>query len=318
MKTPRTLEVIADQPETWCHLAPFGEYPYTPTKNGKPVLDAAGKPAEAVQVLDRAAFDAIAAAFNPADPVLLDREHWSLTTGDSTAMGWIVQLEIRGDGSNPEDGLWGLVRWTDVGAEAARNRRLRFISPVWDALDAAGRPLNFSSAGLTNTARFRDELTPITNKAEGDAQGATQKDTLKMDPKELAALLGLPDTATPEEITAALTALIKFKADTEAAALNKEAETAYEANKDKIANKAGFLQLYNTHPEQARAFVANLAPAAPDKPDPVTNKADAKRPPSFQSRAPANKHEQWKSMPAGAEKEAFFLANVEAINADAQ
>jgi phage I-like protein len=313
----KTLAVIADQPETWCHLAPFGKFEYIVMKGGKPVLDKDGSPASSEQVLDAQGLQAVVDKFNA--EVLVDREHWSIRTGDSTAMGWITKLELRGDGAQFEDGLWALIRWTDVGAGHIQNKRLRWLSPVWET-DAAERPIELTSAALTNTARFKDSLSPVVNKADGitnntpDLEG--EKDTPTMNLEEIAKLLGLDATATFEQVSAKIKELIDFKLAKEKAAVESEAEGAFAENKDKICNKADFVASYIANPEFGRAFCKSLAKTAPETKDPVTNKADAKKP-SFArggSDPVMNKFQQWDAMPEGPAKAAFLHEHAAEIN----
>jgi hypothetical protein len=234
-------------------------------------------------------------------------------------MGWICQLELRGDGTKPEDGIWCLIRWTDIGAGHVQNKRLRWLSPVWDT-DAEGRPVALVSAALTNTARFKDSLSPVVNKADGitpttpDLEGEKDKTTMNLE--EIAKLLGLDATATPEQVAEKIKELQAFKADSEKAAVETEAEAAYAENKDKICNKADFVSHYVANPELGRAFCKTLAKPAVETKDPVTNKADAKLP-SFAkggSDAVLNKFEIWQAMPEGKEKKAFLHAHAQEIN----
>jgi phage I-like protein len=317
----KTVLVVADQAETWCHLAPFGKFEYIVMKGGQPVLDKDGQPVVAEQVLDAQGLQAVVAAF--AGEVLVDREHWSVKPGDTTAMGWITQLELRGDGTNPEDGIWCLIRWTDIGAGHVQNKRLRWLSPVWDT-DAEGRPVALVSAALTNTARFKDSLSPVVNKADGintntpDLEGEKEKTTMNLE--EIAKLLGLDATATLEQVTEKIKELTEFKAAQEKAAVETEAEAAYAENKDKICNKADFVANYVANPELGRAFCKVLAKPVEEKKDPVTNKADAKLP-SFAKGgkdAVLNKYQEWAAMPEGKAKQAFLHAHAQEINDCAQ
>lgn len=307
---PRMIEPKADQPETWCHLAPFGSYDYRVTKGGKPVKDNDGKDVIATQVLDAQGLAAVVAAFEENEFVLVDREHWSMATGDSTAMGWIIKLELRGDGSKPEDGLWCLIRWTDVGADMVSNRRLRWLSPVWDT-DKDERPVKLFCAALTNTARFKDALNPVVNKADGanneTAPGLVGKEVNTMTWEQIAQMLGLDPKATPEQVAEKIKELQTFKADSEKSKTAADAEAAYAANKDKICNKADFLGFYCKDPVAGAAFVKTLGGTAPEKKDPVTNKAEARKP-SFavDGKDPVqNKLEQFEQMPEGPAKDRF-------------
>ena len=323
MSQPIVIAPAADQPETWCHLAPYGTYTYIVRRAGRPVLDDEGNPRTGRQLLDAEALNRVAAAFDAADPVLVDREHWSAATGDSTAMGWVQELDVRGDGSDRADGLWGLIRWTDLGREMVEQRRLRWLSPVWDA-DEHDRPPCLLSVGLTNTPRFKSDLSPVVNKADGDTNaqhpspdldGGKDNDTMK----EIAVKLGLPEEATPEQIAEAIDALVQFKTDAEAAQVENEAEAAYEEKKDQIENKDDFLALYKEDPSSARRFLSMLAPlpapAKQPKPkDPVTNKNEARKPSFATRRDPVrNKLEAFDDMPEGPAKDIFQRANADEL-----
>ncbi|MCK9468151.1 MAG: phage protease [Porticoccaceae bacterium] len=283
-------------------------------KDGEPLLDADGQPLYGQQVLDTQALRGILAAWDPATPLLVDREHWSMDQqrADSAAMAWVVELELRADG------LWGLLRWTDIGYAEVVNRRLRWLSPVWDLLED-GRPEKLLSVGLTNTARFKDALAPVVNKADppettpqppppGLAGNSTTKDPTDME--KFITLLGLPEDATEEDVLAAIQALLTERAEAEAAALNSEAEEAAEENEDIIQNKADFIALYRQYPEAARAMLRTLQRNKPQAEPPVTNRAEARRP-SFLDAATGgasavkNKLEIFREMPEGAAKDAY-------------
>lgn len=284
----REIQMTDGALDVWCHLAPFGEFPGR--RGGETV----------VQVCDRQALEAVARAFSA--EVLVDFEHRAENTDDTTAAAWIQALEIRGDG------LWARLRFTDVGAEAVRGRRLRFLSPVW-TLAADGRPEALKSAALTNTPNF--DLRPVLNKA-GDVT-KTPKGSRTM--KELAALYGLPETATEAEILAAAkadrekTAALETRlAELEKAALKAEAETVAGQNEAKIENKRKFVELYVAN----KAFALELLGVLKAPPH-VCNKADARPPDAFV--APVqNKLAQYEAMPEGRDKAAFLRANAQEIN----
>lgn len=125
--------------------------------------------------------------------------------------------------------------------------------------------------------------------------------------KELAKILGLAEDAAEADILAAVKALQQYKADAERAATAAEAEAAYAANKDAIANKDDFVARYTAAPEFGRAFAALLhKPKTETKADPVTNKAEARKP-SFAAGADpaANKLDQFMAMPEGEAKDRF-------------
>lgn len=137
----------------WIHLAPFGSHPH---------------PTGVVQQIDAKSVDSMVANFaarKASDKnftgALLDFDHFS-QSGDkpSEAGGWIENLAKR------EDGMWGQVRWTDVGEKAVNGGRYRLVSPVWlkrncETLDNGNlRPLVLDSVALTNEPNLKG-LTPI-------------------------------------------------------------------------------------------------------------------------------------------------------------
>lgn len=137
----------------WIHLAPFGSHPH---------------PTGVVQLIDAKSVDAMVANFaarKASDKnftgALLDFDHFS-QSGDkpSEAGGWIENLAKR------DDGMWGQVRWTDVGEKAVNGGRYRLVSPVWlkrncETLDNGQlRPMVLDSVALTNEPNLKG-LTPI-------------------------------------------------------------------------------------------------------------------------------------------------------------
>lgn len=291
MKT-KPVELPEGNLEVWCHLSPFGTFP---GMQGDTRVE---------QVIDLQACAALIAAFTP--EVLVDYEHRAHNSDDTSAAGWVQELETR------EDGLYARIRFTDRGAEDIRGRRLRFLSPVW-TLDDNGRPDVLKSVALTNTPNLK--LRPILNKAPGGE--TTTKGTAHM--KELAALFGLPDTATDAEILEAAKAL-KTNADAiearlaelESASLNSEAEKVAEDEKDKIANKADFVALYVANKDFAVRLLATLKAPAPAAT--VCNKTDSKKPPFSFGPAVQNKLAQYEALPEGRDKVAFLRANAQEIN----
>lgn len=289
---PNPIELKDGELIVWCELCPVGVH--------------SGMIGDMVvaQVCDRAAFEQVIAAFKP--EVLVDFEHRAENTDDTTAAGWVQQLRV-----NQRTGLEGFIRFSDIGAEAVRGRRLRFLSPVWH-LDAAGRPLSLKSVALTNTPNF--DLRPVLNKAQGGEP--QQKGQAKMN--KLAALYGLPETATEDDILAAakaaqdkLTALETRVAEMDKAALTKEGEAVAEQNKGKVCNKAKFVELY----VQNKAFALSLLDTVGDKPAPVCNKKDAKNPADvFGQGAVQNKLDQYSAMPEGKEKAKFLRDHASEIN----
>jgi len=145
----------------WYHIAPFGEFPH------------AG--AGVIQVIDQEACVAMAARFaadanTPNFPgLLVDFDHFSLDGEKrSEAAGWILGLE------NRENGLWAQIRWSDLGEEAVKGGRYRFLSPVWarsDCVDLGNgrlRPVRILNAAVTNDPNLKG-MVPLSNRAEGES-----------------------------------------------------------------------------------------------------------------------------------------------------
>lgn len=280
-------ETVAAGDEREVQLSPFGEF--SGLLDGRRVI----------QTCDQAAFERLVANFS--GEVLVDFEHKAELGGDTEAAAWVQGLRI-----DPAKGLMATFKFTDVGAEAVANRRLRFLSPVW-SLDAEGRPERLVSVGLTNKPNL--PVRPLLNRAPGDSDVEEKENEMK---EQLIAALGLAPEATDEEVVSAVAALKQRCDEQEAAALNAEAEQVAEENKDRICNKEAFKALYVRNKEDAMAFLACTKPAAPRT---VINRAEA-RPPlplAAQADSDAVLLNKWTAMAEGPEKDAFLALNKAAI-----
>lgn len=226
-------------------------------------------------------------ALNFAPEVLVDREHLSELTGDTTAYAWISKLEDR------EDGLYATMNCTDIGWDALRNRRLRFPSAVF-ILDPDGFPTALKSCALTNKHNLK-MLGPILNKEPDPATAAapiaantasaipTQKEGEQMD-KQLLQALGLAETADApavlnkvKDIVAQVATLQTELTDLRTAALNKEADDFVTANAAKIKDPAKVKAQFVLNKEATVALFGAMAePAA--QPHQVLNREDGKAP----------------------------------------
>jgi len=113
--------------------------------------------------------------------------------GASPAMGWMTALRACADGSIRAD-----VEWTKRGKAAVLNREYSFISPVF-LHDSKGEITTVLRAALTNSPNLQ---LPALN---CEQQQNTQEEY--MEKKALCAALGLPETATDEEVLAAVKAV---------------------------------------------------------------------------------------------------------------
>jgi phage I-like protein len=190
------VKLSADVPE-WVELIPAG-----PIVKGRDGREWKFTSYEVFHVMNRFKFDGI--------DVVIDREHATEIKGaegeEAPAAGWIKELEDR-DGA-----LWGRVEWTDRARAQIESREYRYLSPVFSytKTDRAIRVLE--SAGLTNKPNLR--LTALNRRAAN-----MEEDAMK---KALCRLLGLPETASDQEIQ---DAVAKLKGDLDTAsnrAMTKE------------------------------------------------------------------------------------------------
>lgn len=118
---------------------------------------------------------------------VVDYEHQTLKDVEAPASGWIKELIDKG-----KDGLWAKVEWTPKAQEYISNKEYRYLSPVILVRKSDKRAVVLHSAALTNKPAI-DGMIPLINKDEEDSQGM---DLLK----QLIAILGLPETATEQDV----------------------------------------------------------------------------------------------------------------------
>lgn len=141
------------------------------------------------------------------DRLSVDYDHSYQEGRGTKAAGWFTgQAEIRSTDAGPR--LWAQVQWTPGALDAIKAGEYRFISPEWrmESKDRNGwwtRAKSFAAATLTNRPFFK-ELAAVGEDEPGGEAATTEGEDMPL--KELAAALGLPETATAEEITAAVAA----------------------------------------------------------------------------------------------------------------
>lgn len=120
--------------------------------------------------------------------LVLDWEHASETrslAGErNPAAGWIKDMELR-DGA-----VWGRVAWTDQGHADVESRAYRYISPSFDFTRSTNQIVRLTSVALVHAPNLPD--LPALNREE------------QMDLKALCRELGLPETATMDDVLAAV------------------------------------------------------------------------------------------------------------------
>lgn len=280
---PRILnrESTAPRTPTWQQIEVSGEHP------------AMFGDARVVQVIDGEALQSIVAEWDKDmkvphfDGLLVDADHLSHDPAQSTeAKAWLADLEIR----NGE--LWGLLDWTDTGAEAVRGKRWKYFSTEYAAGDLEDlgvgpdgvrrvRPRRLAGLALTNRPNNRGGR-PITNRKAGDAEhNPTQEDKTTM--KSIAEKLGLPAEATEEDILAAIGSLMERAGEADKLEAEAEAEEILNRHEKRVpeGGRATWKEKLIANREVAEELLKSLPerPAAPgEKRPPIFNRRDAKTP----------------------------------------
>ena len=124
--------------------------------------DVEGNPVE--QELDEESLKKLADKLNASGrEILVDRDHASSTPGldrDTSAQGWASEFEVR-----EGQGLFGKVKWSDIGKKLVENRVFRWLSPVFK-LGSDKKPVDMQAIALTNTPS-QILLKPVLNQAAG-------------------------------------------------------------------------------------------------------------------------------------------------------
>lgn len=126
--------------------------------------------------------------------LVIDYEHQTLADVQAPAGGWIKDI-YKGD-----DALIAKVEWTPKATEYLKNKEYRYLSPVVMVRKRDQKATALHSVALTNTPAI-DGMFPVVNSLtiEDYSEGGTT-----MDLKEIAKALGLPETATEEEVKKAI------------------------------------------------------------------------------------------------------------------
>ena len=165
----------------------------------------------------------------------IDYDHKDKT---NEAAGWVKRAEARLDNENPKmNGLWLLVEWTKKAAEAIKSKAYRYFSPEFS--EEYTNPSNGNSykdvlfgGGITNRP-FLKGIQPL-NLSEfyNEKNGETG-----MTPEQLSALavkLGLPATATVEEVLEAINNLSKKEEPKEQELSSEEAHETESLNEHDV------------------------------------------------------------------------------------
>ena len=168
-------------------------------------------------ILDRTMFKQMVGNATAAKTEIpVDYEHqtfWAgMFGGKAPASGWINKLELR-DGVGGEAQLWASIAWTNTAADHIRSREYRYLSPViqYNSRDRKTGSLAgavIPSVALTNVP-FLEELPEVRlNSLPTFLDGMLLSEDETMTQEQLAKLckiLGLSESATPDEIAAMAT-----------------------------------------------------------------------------------------------------------------
>ncbi|EES73455.1 hypothetical protein POTG_01750 [Paenibacillus sp. oral taxon 786 str. D14] len=148
-------------------------------------------------VVDSESFAAMKKAFEERGvDVVIDYEHQTLADVQAPAGGWIKELLLE------DDAIAAKVEWTPRAAEYLKNKEYRYLSPVVLVRKSDQKAVVLHSVALTNTPAI-DGMFPIINSLDINTSEGGENDMEEF-LKKLAALLGLPETATQDDIMKAL------------------------------------------------------------------------------------------------------------------
>lgn len=248
-------------------IAPLGEFPH-----GDGV----------VQVVDALAIASLVNSFKPGQPMVVDYDHGSLDTDQSSAAaGWVEELQARADG------LYARIRWSNRGRADVEGGTFRFVSPVWmpDIAPTKDnprvRPARLVNVALTNSPNIRT-LKPLTNRqplSDGTSPSGTPRNPMK----NLTKHLGLPDDADETMILNRIKELEAEKSVLQNRCKTFEAEAVerdLDAHKDVIANRDEVKAMLLANRDGTLKLLGALKkPAAsPQAPVPLHNRQKAGQP----------------------------------------
>lgn len=167
--------------------------------------------------------------------LVVDYEHQTMLNMQAPAGGWIRKLR------KGKDAIIADVEWTDKAAQYLKNKEYRYLSPVI-RVRKDRRVTAIHSVALTNVPAIDGMFAMCSDAGLDDF---VKED--KMELKELAAILGLPEDATEEQVRSALKSAVQKKAEPEGSETPPAAETVAEST---VANSTilGLLEL----PEDAK------------------------------------------------------------------
>ena len=119
------------------------------------------------------------------DEILVDADHSSEIGGKTEAKGWLSNLFVK-DGV----GLFGKIKWTDIGRKLIENRVFRWLSPAWLLDKDTKEPVKMTSVALTNKPSQAGKIEPIVNSAPIELNNYNMETiTMEMTKEELVQLI---------------------------------------------------------------------------------------------------------------------------------
>lgn len=137
--------------------------------------------------------------------LVIDYEHQTLKDIQAPAGGWIKDI-YKGD-----DAVIAKVEWTPRAEEYLKNKEYKYLSPVVMVRKKDRKAMAIHSVALTNTPAING-MFPMVNSIDINNINENEEE-IKMDLKELAVMLGLPETATEDEVKEAISAVRKAVED---------------------------------------------------------------------------------------------------------
>jgi phage I-like protein len=127
--------------------------------------------------------------------LVIDYEHQTLKDVQAPAGGWIKGLFLG------TDAIMAKVEWTARAKEYIANKEYRYLSPVIMVRKSDKRAASIHSAALTNTPAI-EGMFAIANSL--DIDDLEEMEEIHMDLAKVAKKLGLPETASEEDVLKAL------------------------------------------------------------------------------------------------------------------
>lgn len=153
----------------------------------------------------------IAKSLRPKTDLVIDRDHVRFfnPTVEVKAAGWMKKMEVR-DGE-----IWAYVEWVETAKQELEKKEYRYFSPEYEVDPETREIIRITGGTLTNTPNF--ELDAVASAQNPQTEPTIHKET-KMDEhlKKLAKKLGLPETASTEDIEKACAARFDAAAALEA------------------------------------------------------------------------------------------------------